>query len=106
LAAILGLSRLGEHALSGAEAEPGLPPDQVLSVGCAEPVRARVEVDGREVFAGSIAPGPARVFRGHDRIAIELDRLDGVRLAHNGRPLEPLGAQGRPRRLVFIDDSE
>lgn len=106
LAAFLALSRLGEHALSGVAEEPGTAPDQVLSVGCAEPVRARVEVDGREVFAGTLQPGPARVFRGHDRIELELDRLDGVRIAHNGRALEPLGAQGRPRRLVFIDDSE
>lgn len=100
---------LGALVASRAEGEPdaqvGQQPDQTVLVGVAEPVRAQVTADGRNVWSGALTPGAQRRFEAHDRLEIELATLDGVTLHYNGRVLKPLGGQSHSRRLVFIDDS-
>lgn len=81
-----------------------IPPDQVLLVTSASGVHITVEADGRELFDHALTPGKQMKFAAHDRLAVELDALEGVTLVYNGRTLKPLGAQSRARRLVFVDD--
>jgi hypothetical protein len=86
------------------EATVGVPPDLTLLVTVVEPVRATVVSDGRPVFKGSLTPGPQHPFAAHDRLEVQLATLDQVTLIYRGERLKPLGEQGEPRRLVFIDD--
>lgn len=106
LAAVTLLVGMYELNPGAAPAEEGLdiPPDQVLLVTTATEVRAKVEADGREIFAGTLKPGKQVKFAAHDRLAVELAMLSDVTLVYNGRTLKPLGAQSRARRLVFLDD--
>jgi len=94
-----------QRAFPPQEASVGEAPDQRVSLAVVAPVRARVLVDGRSELDGSLLPGAARTFAGHDKVAVELETLDGVTINFDGRLLTPLGARSRPRRLVFIDDA-
>ncbi len=105
LAGILLAVRLGEFLWGGDEVALGVPPDQVLRVTPVEPVHATVKLDDKDAFDGMLHAGKERTFAAHDRIEINLGSLDGVTFSYNNRPLKPLGAQGLPRRLVFIDDT-
>lgn len=82
----------------------GEEPDLKLLVSVVEPVKATVVADGRPVFKGALSPGPQHPFGAHDRLEISLATLDQVTLMYKGTRLKPLGEQGSPRRLVFIDD--
>ncbi len=82
----------------------GVPPDQVLLVTSASGTAARVTADGRPVHDGKLPAGKQVKFAAHDRLEVELDELKGVTLVYNGSTLRPLGAQSRPRRMVFEDD--
>lgn len=84
----------------------GVAPDQRVALRAEEAVRARVEADGEVVFQGALPPGKTSSFSAHDRLVVELDSLEVVDIRYNDRPLEPLGAASRPRRLVFVDDRE
>lgn len=99
----LGVAVLG-RAFPDAPPEVGVVPDQVVSLTVMEPIRASVVADGRTVFSGQLAPGAASRFEAHDRLELQLASLEGVVLHYNGNVLKPLGAQSRPRRLVFVDD--
>ncbi len=86
-------------------------PDIRLTVTVVDPMRATVLADGREVPSGAaLQPGSPTTFKAHDRLEIRLPRLEGVSLRYRGpgqmdaTQLKPLGAMGRPRTLVFIDD--
>lgn len=108
------LGRLAER-LTETE-EVGADPDQVIEVRPTDRVRLQVVADGRVVFEGSVAPGskepdgrvrycaPGCRFEAHDRLEVAVGNLSLVEMFYNGRPLRPLGAQSRARRLVFIDD--
>jgi transcriptional regulator with XRE-family HTH domain len=87
------------------EGDVGVAPDQTVLVNVVEAVRATVVADGRTVHEGVLQPGPQRKFEAHDRLEIDLKSLDAVTIVYNGRTLKPLGAQSRPRRLVFVDDA-
>ncbi len=104
----IGLSFVvGRQAIDATgEAPLGVEPDQVVLLTTAEPLRATVTADGRDVFSGVIPAGQQQRFEAHDELSLSLPRLDGVTLVYNKRTLKPLGAQSRPRRLVFVDDSE
>ncbi len=89
------------------------PPDMHLSIAVEDPLSVRVVADGRETFRGMLGPASRQMFHARDRLEVELPRLEGVKLGWktgslDGEPrlpeLAPLGAQGRPRTLVFIDD--
>ncbi|MEN9784762.1 MAG: hypothetical protein RLZZ299_26 [Pseudomonadota bacterium] len=88
------------------------PPDMHLSIAVEDIVAVRVVADGRETFRGMLGPASRQVFHARDRLELELPRLEGVNLgwktgSYDGKPLPvlaPLGSQGRPRTLVFIDD--
>jgi transcriptional regulator with XRE-family HTH domain len=97
---------VGRRALGPSEPTLGTKPDQVVLLTAAEPIRAVVTADGRERFRGTVPAGQQQRFEAHDELTIQLPHLDGVTLAYNGRILKPLGAQSRPRRLVFVDDRE
>ncbi len=90
---------------SKAEPEVGEAPDQIVLLTTGEPLKATIVADGRTIFKGALAAGQQQRFEAHDRLEIDLARLNGVSVVYNGRTLKPLGAQSRPRRLVFIDDS-
>ncbi len=97
---------VGRRALDAREPQLGVAPDQVVLLTSAEPIKMTVVADGRDVFAGVVPAGQQQRFEAHDELALHLPRLDGVSLVYNGRTLKPLGAQSRPRRLVFVDDRE
>ena len=101
---ILGV-QLTRRLWPGEAETVGEAPDQRVSLAVVEPRRVRIDVDGRRTLDGQLKPGPARVFAGHDQISLELETLEGVTVAFDGRTLTPLGARSRPRRLVFIDDA-
>lgn len=105
LAAVIAAVRLGEGFFGGEDVAIGVPPDQILIVTPVEPVHATVKLDDKDAFDGTLVAGKERTFAAHDRIEIDLSSLDGVTFSYNNRPLKPLGAQGRPRRLVFVDDT-
>ncbi|MBM4367659.1 MAG: helix-turn-helix domain-containing protein [Deltaproteobacteria bacterium] len=102
--ALLALFLLARGMSGGREESLGVPPDQVLLVTSASGVGARVTADGRPIHQGKLTPGKQVKFAAHDRLEIELDELSGVTLVYNGNTLRPLGAQSRPRRMVFEDD--
>lgn len=104
--AFLALGALALARRTGLDVSEGvdIPPDQVLLVTSASGVHITVEADGRELFDHALTPGKQMKFAAHDRLAVELDALEGVTLVYNGRTLKPLGAQSRARRLVFVDD--
>ncbi|MDP2305373.1 MAG: DUF4115 domain-containing protein [Pseudomonadota bacterium] len=105
VALTLGLALLvGRTAMDAEEPQVGIAPDQVVLLTTGEPLRATIVADGREVFKGALAAGQQQRFEAHDRLELDLARLNGVGVIYNGRTLKPLGAQSRPRRLVFIDD--
>lgn len=95
---------VGQRALEPTSTEVGVPPDQIVLVTTGEPLRATVVADDRTVFAGVLPAGQQQRFEAHDELLLDLARLDGVSVVYNGRTLKPLGAQSRPRRLLFIDD--
>ncbi|MDP2312748.1 MAG: helix-turn-helix domain-containing protein [Pseudomonadota bacterium] len=95
---------VGRSAMDETEPEVGVPPDQIVLLTTGEPLRATIVADGREVFSGNLAAGQQQRFEAHERLELDLARLNGVSVVYNGRTLKPLGAQSRPRRLVFIDD--
>lgn len=97
---------VGRRALGPEEPTLGVAPDQVVLLTAAEPIKATVTADGRERFRGVVPAGQQQRYEAHDELAIQLPHLDGVTLVYNGRTLKPLGAQSRPRRLVFVDDRE
>ncbi|MES2640903.1 MAG: helix-turn-helix domain-containing protein [Myxococcota bacterium] len=102
---VLGLTLLvGRTAMDEGEPQVGVAADQVVLLTSSEPLRATIVADGREVFKGALAAGQQQRFEAHDRLVLDLARLNGVGVVYNGRTLKPLGAQSRPRRLVFIDD--
>jgi hypothetical protein len=103
--ALLLLARVAELAMGDEEAAIGEPLDQSVTLTAGEPVAATVEVDGRVQFDGTLPAGTPKRFEAHDRIAVELATLEAVSIRWNDKPLKPLGAQGRPRRLVFVDDA-
>lgn len=105
VAVVLALN-LGRELLREPEPELGAVPDQRVTLAVEEPVRARVEVDGRSELDGSLLPGPARTFAGHDKVVVELETLKSVSIEYNDRKLTPLGGDAHPRRLVFIDDAQ
>lgn len=105
--AVLVLSVLvGRRALDASGDDIGVPPDQVVLLTTGEPLRAVVTADGRDIFRGTVPAGQQQRFEAHDELTLDLARLEGVSLVYNGRTLKPLGAQSRPRRLVFVDDRE
>lgn len=105
--AAVGLAAaVGSRTLDTGEATLGVPPDQVVLLTSAEPLRAKVTADGREVFRGVVPAGQQQRFQAHDELLLEIPHLEGVTLVYNGRTLKPLGAQSRARRLVFVDDRE
>lgn len=95
---------VGRAAMHSGEPQVGVVPDQVVLLTTGEPLRATIVADGREVFKGALVSGVQQRFEAHDRLELDLARLSGVGVVYNGRTLKPLGAQSRPRRLVFIDD--
>jgi transcriptional regulator with XRE-family HTH domain len=97
---------LGRQVSGPPSSDIGVAPDQVVLLTTNEPLKASIRADGRDLFSGVIAPGQQQRFEAHDELALELPRLDGVTLVYNGRTLKPLGAQSRPRRLIFVDDRE
>lgn len=103
LTALVGRS-LTEGPAAGDEV--GTAPDQTVLLTTGEPLRAKIVADARIVFSGVIPAGQQQKYAAHDRLELELPRLDGVTLVYNGRTLKPLGSQSRPRRLVFVDDRE
>lgn len=96
--------QVAQVASREAPTDIGQAPDQVVNLRVNEPVRAEVIGDGHVLFAGTLAPGEAREFKAHDRLELDLGSLVPVTVQYNGETLKPLGAQSRPRRLVFIDD--
>ncbi len=89
-------------------------PDMHFSIVAVEDLDGvRVVVDDREVFNHTLKARELEVFRAHDRIEVTVPRMEGVSFGwKQGRidsddkipPFTPLGAQGRPRTFVFIDD--
>ncbi len=105
LMSALALATLvSREAMRPAEPSVGEPADQVVLVTTAEPLRANIQGDARNLFSGIIQAGQQQTFEAHDELILDLARLDGVTIVYNGRTLTPLGAQSRPRRLHFIDD--
>ena len=116
LALLVLLGRLGER-LTQQEETIGETPDQVLELRPTDRVRLQVVADDRLIFEGVIEPGskeaegrtrycqPGCRFSAHDRLEVAVSNLSLVEMFYNGRPLKPLGAQSRARRLVFIDDA-
>jgi hypothetical protein len=106
------LVAVGRELSGGSGDTPlGEPANLTLLVSVVEPVKATVVADGRPVFKGALSPGPQHPFEAHDRLEISLATLDQVTLIYRDSPLKPLGTrlkplgeQGSPRRLVFIDD--
>lgn len=102
-----------------AEVDIGEDPDQVVELRPTERVRVQVVADDRLLFDGALEPGAGGKsadgrtmtckggcrFEAHDRLEVAISNLSLVSLIYNERPLRPLGAQSRPRRLIFIDDS-
>ncbi|MFZ5481214.1 MAG: RodZ domain-containing protein [Myxococcota bacterium] len=104
-AALVLVWRVGAEAMKRGDGGVGEAPDQTVLVNVVEPVRATVVADGRIVHEGVLQPGPQRRFEAHDRLEVDLASLGSVTIVYNGRTLKPLGAQSRPRRLVFVDDA-
>lgn len=106
VAGIAILIKVAAGAFPAVSETLGEKPDQQVTLALDEEMRVRVIADGRVVADGPLAPttNTPHVFGAHDKLEIDLPTLDGVRLRYNGEPLTPLGAQARPRRLVFVDD--
>jgi transcriptional regulator with XRE-family HTH domain len=100
----LGIAVYRESRPDKPAREVGVDPDLKLSITVVEPVRAAVVADGRPGFSGALAAGTQHPFAAHDRLEVRLGSLDQVTLVYGGVRLKPLGAQGQPRTLVFIDD--
>lgn len=100
------LVRIADTVGTGGPAELGEAPDQEVVLRPAEPIRARVVADGREVWTGPLPAGTSSRFAAHDRLEVELDSLERLTIQYNRRELRPLGTESRPRRLVFVDDAE
>jgi hypothetical protein len=106
LLAFVLAAAVSQELLENPDTGPGVPPDQKVTLKTPEPLDAHVETDGRTVFDGTIPGMVTREFDAHDRIELDLETLDDVVLTYNHHPLKPLGATSRPRRLVFIDDTQ
>jgi transcriptional regulator with XRE-family HTH domain len=89
-------------------------PDMHVSIVSVESLPGvRVVLDGREAFSGELQARVREVYHAHDRIEVYVPRMEGVTFGWSQGvldadatipPFTPLGAQGRPRTLVFIDD--
>lgn len=106
LTAAVLLVAVSHEVLEDVDPEPGVPPDQHVTVRAPEPIEITAEVDGREVHSGTLPALTTRTFDGHDRIVLTMGTLEQVQITYNNQALKPLGATTRPRRLVFIDDTE
>ncbi len=117
LVALLLALRLGSALVPESETALGVAPDQVVELRPVERVKVRIIADDRIIYDGDLVPrGPeappprARacdgdcIFSAHDRLEVAVSNLALVTVVYDGEILKPLGAQSRPRRLVFIDD--
>lgn len=117
--------KVGERLSVEPERPLGEAPDQIVVLRPVERVQARIAADGTTVFEGELVPKSAAtaeevatppediqicaedcVFEAHDRLEVALANLSLVTVVYNGRSLKPLGAQSRPRRLVFVDETD
>lgn len=78
--------------------------DQVVVLTARREARFRVLVDGEPALDGVLPPAASRTFQARDRIVVEVEGAEDVRIEYNGQPIVPQGRQGVPRRLVFVDD--
>lgn len=80
------------------------PPDQHVAIHARRNAPIRVYVDGREVYAQTLAGGEDLTVDGHDRIEVHVEASEDVVLTYNAQRIEPQGRQDQPRRYVFVDD--
>lgn len=106
IVAIIVLRGVGERLSGGGEVQEsvGEPMDLEVRVDVEEATRVRSYTDGTLRFSDALRPGPGMTFQGRDQVSVEIETLSGVELQFQGKPLNPLGHQSRPRRLIFIDD--
>lgn len=87
-------------------APPFDPPDQRvrLVVQRAGPLKAWV--DGAIVVDRQARPGEELVFEARERVEVHLWSTDAARVSWNDEPVQPLGRQDTPRRLIFSETAE
>ncbi|NCG20477.1 MAG: DUF4115 domain-containing protein [Rhodobacterales bacterium] len=78
--------------------------DQSVSISVRRNTRLRVWVDEVLVADRNVTNGERFEFQAKDKLEVEIQAADSVRIEYNGNRIVPQGRQGEPRRLVFVDD--
>ncbi|HHO51217.1 MAG TPA: hypothetical protein ENK18_10175 [Deltaproteobacteria bacterium] len=105
LAVLLGSALWQRLGFEVEAVPPGLEPDQLLSVSARRATHLRAVIDGGRVSEHALAEGEQLELKGIERIEIELEAINHVRLRWNDENVVPQGLQDAPRRLVFLDDA-
>lgn len=66
-----------------------------VKLAVVRPAWLRVEVDGREVFQGTLRAGTERTFKGQDAVSILSGNAGGVSVTVNGQSAGLMGAEGQ-----------
>ena len=105
--ALVGLlaSLVWQRLWAGEPVALGSAIDQQITVSARRDTRVRAVVDGELAIDGIVAEGDQVQLQGADRIEIDLDAAEHVRIVWNGQTVVPQGLQDTRRRLVFVDDA-
>lgn len=79
-------------------------PDQRVKVTARRNTPIAVWVDGEAAYDAILEGGGSVSFEALDRIEVEVEAVEAIRVRYNGRSIVPQGRQDAPRRLVFVDD--
>ena len=66
-----------------------------------KPVWVLATTDGKVAFSGTIEPNVSKVIEANDRVFLKLGNAGGVHVSLNGKPLGPLGEEGKVLRVQF-----
>ncbi len=64
-----------------------------------------VSSDGKQVFAGILAPNQSKTVEGKEYAKIRVGNAAGIEVRLNGKPLGPLGHRGQVLIVVFTPDN-
>lgn len=105
LAVLLGSALWQRLGFEVEVAPSGLEPDQSLTVSARRATHLRAAIDGGALAEHTLAEGEQLELQGTERIELELEAINHVRLRWNDENVVPQGLQDAPRLLVFVDDA-
>jgi len=78
--------------------------DLALLLRARRNTKVRVVADGEVIADRQLAGGDEVEVLAEERVEVDVDSTDALRIEFNGERIVPQGRQDEPRRLVFMDD--